>query len=385
MRATARAGGLMQDDESEQPPTLALGSAAPDFNLPGVDGKMHSLHEYDAAPVLVIVFTCNHCPTAQLYEDRIKKLAADYRGRGVALIAIQPNNPQAERLDELGYTDLGDSLAEMKIRAAYREFDFPYLYDGDTQAVAREYGPTATPHVFIFDRQRKLRYVGRVDNNMRPEYVTSEDARNAIEALLAGRPVAVPKTPSFGCSTKWMYKQAGRREELQRYYTEPVSVAPATADTLRALRRNPTGKLLLVNFWATWCGPCVHEFPSLVTSYWMYRHRAFDMVSVSANYPDARAAVLKQLEQFHASNRNYIFGTNDIYGLAAAFNPNWDAALPYTVLIDPTGKIVYERHGETDPIALRRAILANLPDDDYKGLQAYYREKFAPTAVAAGR
>src|ERR1700730_11074121 len=103
----------------EPHPTLAIGSAAPDFSLPGIDGKTHRLSDYSAAKVLVIVFTCDHCPTAQLYETRIKKLADDYAGKGVKLVAIQPNNPNAVRLDELGYTDVSDSLDEMKIRAAY--------------------------------------------------------------------------------------------------------------------------------------------------------------------------------------------------------------------------------------------------------------------------
>src|SRR6476661_1444374 len=121
----------------EPHPTLAVGSAAPAFSLPGIDGKTHKLSDYGAAKVLVLVFTCNHCPTAQLYETRIKKLADDYRGKDVQLIAIQPNNPDAIRLDELGYTDVSDSLDEMKIRAAYRHFNFPYLYDGDKQTTAR--------------------------------------------------------------------------------------------------------------------------------------------------------------------------------------------------------------------------------------------------------
>ena len=110
--------------------TLELGASAPDFDLPGVDGKNHKLHDYDAAKVLVIVFTCNHCPTAQAYEQRIIQLDADFKNKGVALVAINPNDPRAVRLDELGYTDLSDSLDEMKIRAKERGYKFPYLYDG---------------------------------------------------------------------------------------------------------------------------------------------------------------------------------------------------------------------------------------------------------------
>ena len=131
------------------PPILKIGAQAPAFNLPGIDGKLHSLKEYDSSKVLAIVFTCNHCPVAQMYERRIKALVSDYRDRGVALVAIQPNDPKAVRLSEMGHTDVGDTLSEMMIRAEFRHFNFPYLSDGATQAVALKYGPTATPHVFI--------------------------------------------------------------------------------------------------------------------------------------------------------------------------------------------------------------------------------------------
>ena len=138
-------------------------------------------------------------------ESRIKKLAEDYRERGVALVAIQPNNPNAVRLDEMGYTDVGDSFEEMKIRAAYRHFNFPYLYDGEDQKISRMYGPFATPHLFIFDAERKLAYRGQLDGS-RPGNnvpVTGKDLRDAIEAVLAGKPVEGVQKPSIGCNIKW--------------------------------------------------------------------------------------------------------------------------------------------------------------------------------------
>ena len=144
----------------------------------------------------MVVFTCNHCPTAQAYEDRIKSLDHDYKDRGVALVAINPNSPESLRLDELGWTDLGDSLEEMKIRAKDQGFQFPYLYDGDTQKVSTAYGVLATPHVFIFDADRKLRYQGRIDNSDVHE-VTSQDARNAIDA--AARPESRCRWKRRGC------------------------------------------------------------------------------------------------------------------------------------------------------------------------------------------
>src|SRR5438105_1639716 len=132
---------------AQQPhPILALGSPAPNFELPGVDGTMHKLADYASSPVLVVVFTCNHCPIAQMYERRIAQLAADYKDRGVALVAIQPNDPKAITIDELDSSDISDSLEEMKIRAQYKHLTYPYLYDGDRQSVTSAYAPQATPH-----------------------------------------------------------------------------------------------------------------------------------------------------------------------------------------------------------------------------------------------
>src|SRR5207237_3324650 len=130
--------------------------------------------------------------TAQYYEGRIKQLVTDYKAKGVAIIAIMPNDPNSVRLDELGWTDLSDSFPEMKIRARDRNFNFPYLYDGDTEEVARTYGPVATPHAFIFDAARKLRYAGAIDDSERIEHVSRHYVRDALDALLAGHepPVA---------------------------------------------------------------------------------------------------------------------------------------------------------------------------------------------------
>jgi len=366
-------GGVSAVADEAGPPTLTVGASAPDFCLPGVDGKAHCLKDYSASKVLVIAFTCNHCPTAQLYESRIKQLAADYAERGVALVAIQPNSPRAVRLDEMGYTDVGDSFDEMKVRAAYRQFNFPYLYDGETQKVARAYGPTATPHLFIFDAERKLRYQGRVDNNPREPLVTSRDARNAIDSLLAGRQIALAKTPSVGCSTKWLYKEEGREEELAEIESKPVPLQLVNAEELTKLRKNSTGKLLLVNFWATWCGPCQKEMPDFQTIYRMYGHRAFELVTVSINYPDEKAGVLSRLNRLHATSRNLLLGSTDIYSLLAAFDADWNAAVPYTMLIRPGGQVVYKRQGTINPLEVRRLIIANLADDDYIGHQAYWQ------------
>ncbi len=167
----------------EAHPVLALGSPAPNFELPGVDGAIHKLVDYSSSPILVVVFTCNHCPIAQMYERRITQLASDYKDRGVAVVAIQPNDPKAITIDELDSSDISDSLDEMKMRAQYKHLTYPYLYDGETQSVADAYGPQATPHVFVFDRDRRLRYEGHMDDSYRAELVKTHEARDAIDAL----------------------------------------------------------------------------------------------------------------------------------------------------------------------------------------------------------
>jgi thiol-disulfide isomerase/thioredoxin len=356
-------------------PILAIGSPAPDFALPGTDDKIHKLADYKDSPFLMVMFICNHCPTSQLYEGRIKKLVEDYRDKGVAFVAIEPNDAKAILLSELGYTDVTDDMEGMKIRAAYRHFNFPYLYDGDTQSVTQAYGAQATPHVFLFDQQRILRYEGRIDNSQRESLARTGDARAALDALLAGKPVAVGHLSAFGCSTKWKSKIDGQLAEMKKIEAEPVNLEMVTADDLKKLRANSSGKVLLVSFWATWCGPCVTEFPDLETTYRMFRRRDFDFVTVSANYPDEKAGVMKILHEQHASSRNLLFGTTDTYGLQAAFDTHWDAGVPFTMAIAPGGRVIYQQQGEVNILELRRAVLANLENDTYVGQPAYWAAK----------
>ncbi len=345
---------------ADQPPTLALGAAAPDFRLPGVDGREHTLQDFASAKALVVVFTCNHCPTAQYYEPRLKQLVVDYQPKGVAVVAIMPNDPQSVRLDELGWTDLSDTFAEMKLRAHDGGFNFPYLYDGDTETVSRAYGPVATPHVFLFDASRKLRYAGAIDDSERVQHVKTHYLRDALDAVLAGKEPPVTQTKVVGCSVKWAGKAGSVKAYLDKLAAEPVTLEHADAAALTALRRNAAGKFRLVNFWATWCAPCVAEFSEFVTLNRMYRHRDFEVVTVSVNRPEEAPAVLAFLKQQQASNRNLIFASTDREPLMNAFDPDWPGPVPFTVLISPEGKILYRELGSIDALAVRRAIVKEM-------------------------
>lgn len=356
-------------------PTLAIGSPAPSFNLPGIDGKKHSLADYKASRVLAIMFICNHCPASQLYEGRIKNMVDNYRGKGVQFVAIQPNAVSAISPRELNYTDVDDSLDSMVIHAKVRHFNFPYLYDGDTQQIAHLYGPKNTPHIFVFDQNRKLRYQGRIDDSMRESAVKTQDARNAIDALLGGRAIEFPERPVFGCSIKWKSQTEAKQRELKQWEEQPVNLEVATADVLQKLRANPTGKTLMINFWATWCGPCVEEFDDLLRTYLWYRSRDFELVTVSTDSPEARPAVLKFLQQHHSGVRNLQFESEDVYALQAAFDKSWDSGVPFTVVISPGGTMIHQQSGEVNILELRRAILASLPDMGYIGNASYWAKR----------
>ncbi|KAA6431434.1 redoxin domain-containing protein [Dyadobacter flavalbus] len=345
---------------AEQPETLKIGAQAPDFNLTGIDGKKYTLKTFAASPVLAIVFTCNHCPTAQAYEERIKKLTSDFKASKVAVVAISSNDPKAIRLDELGYTDLSDTYEEMKVRAKDMAYNFPYLFDGDDQKTALAYGPVATPHIFIFDKDRKLQYNGRIDDVEKPTGTPKNtDARNAIEALLAGKPVPVPTTKTFGCSMKWISKEHGVQDEQAAWAKEPVTLESIDEAGLKELIQNKSDKLRLINVWATWCGPCVTEFPDFMTMHHMYRQRDFEFISISADNPDKKAKALKFLQGKFASNKNYIFSVEDKYKLIEAVDPKWQGALPYTLLVEPGGKIVYAKQGPIDPHQMKKLIVEN--------------------------
>src|SRR4051812_29861580 len=339
--------------------TLEMGAAAPDFALPGVDGRIHRLKDFAGAKVLVVVFTCNHCPTAQAYEGRIIKMHADYKDRGVALVAISPNDPRAVRLDELGYTDVSDSLAEMKIRAKDKGFQFPYLYDGETQKTSLAYGALATPHVLIFDADRKLRYNGRIDDaDVKP--VKSHDARNAIDALLAGRPVKVEKTRVFGCSTKWADKRGDAERSLAKWDKEPVTLGKIDEAGVKKLAANDSKKLRVVNVWATSCGPCVNELPEFVAMNRMYRRREFELITISLDDPKKGEQALKVLKEQRGASKNYLYTGDDRDKFGDALDAKWPGPLPHTVVIAPGGKIIYRKNGAIAPLELKKVIANQL-------------------------
>ena len=347
--------------------TLEIGSNAPDFHLPDIDGKFYSLADFHDAKILVILFTCNHCPTAQAYEDRVIQFVNDYKNKGVLLVAIMPNSTNGLLPEECGYTDLNDSYEEMQTRAKDKHYNFHYLYDGDNQAIAIRYGPVATPHAFVFDNTRKLRYVGRLDATEKPGTAHAEELRAAVDALLTDKKVEHPVNKSFGCSVKWEWKGEYGKKVEKEWNEKPVSLQELKEKEIKELVSNPSDKLRLINLWATWCAPCVAEYPDLILLQRMYGARSFEFISLSADKAEDRDKALAFLQAKHSPIRNYRYDGTDNYKLIEAVDPVWTGALPYTLLVEPGGKIVYRSTGPVDLLELKKAIV------DHPMIGRYYK------------
>lgn len=353
--------------------TLAIGAGAPDFSLPGVDGKTHSLKDFATSKALVLVFTCNHCPDARAARGKVIKLHQDYKDKGVAVVAISGNDDKALRLDEIGYSVYGDSLKDMKSVAKEENYTFPYLYDGETQKATKAYGAVATPHVFVFDAGRKLRYHGRIDDARRSrKNIGTPYVREALDAVLAGEPVKTETTRAFGCSTKWSWKRDSVAKDNARWKSLPVTLADLDTEAAKSLATNKTEKLRVINFWSTTCGPCIAEFPELIDTYRRFQNRPVEVITISADPVKERAKVAKFLTTQQAAlsprtqpsvkkegrtSNNYIYTGENLDHLAEAIDGKWNGALPHTVIIAPGGKIIWRHNGRFDAVALRRAIV----------------------------
>ncbi len=344
-----------------EPKTLEIGASAPSFSLPGIDGKIYTLDDFRNSKILVIIFTANHCPTAQAYEERIDKLYRDFNGKGVGFVIVSPNHPQAVCLEELGYSDIADSFEDMKTRAADKKFPMPYLYDGDKQEMAQAFGPTTTPHVFIFDSERKLRFCGRIDEMENPYIEPKEhDTRNAIVALLENKPVPVEKTKTFGCSIKWAEKVEWRNKLDGDWKNKPVEIIESDVDIIKEVLANTSDKYRLINVWATWCGPCIVEYPEFITMQRMYGARNFEFVSISTDGINKKERVLEFLRERNSAVKNYLYTPENKYPLIEAVDKDWSGSLPYTLLVAPGGEVVWSHNGVIDPLEVRREIIKRI-------------------------
>jgi len=363
--------------DSYTPVTIEKGSVAPNFTLPGVDGKDHSLADHTGSKATAIIFTTNHCPDAFAAFPRIVGLVDQFKDQGVKFIAINSNAPEGLHLAELGFSIYDDSFADMKRLSVDEKLNLPYLYDGETQEVAKAYGAVATPHIFIFDADLKLRYDGRIDNGRRSRALTTDknEARDALTSLLAGEEIKVTKTRPVGCSTKWKEKAAMVARRDQKWKENPVTVETIDAATISNLVANKDlSGFRLFNGWSTSCGPCVAEFPDLAEVYRQFSMQKLEFISISLDPAGSKDKVVDFLKDHECglypqmksliekdgrTTNNFLF-EGDTEDLAKALDAEWNGAMPHTLLVGENGKVLFRHTGVVDPVKLKKIIVGEV-------------------------
>lgn len=358
---------------------LAIGDAAPEFTLPGTDGKEYKLADFSEPDVLMVYFTGTHCPVSHAIESRLQKLVIDMKDKSFKVVAINPNHNDGLRLDEFSYSRYNESFESSKQYAEDLGWQFPFLYDGEKQTVARHYGVLATPHLFIFDKERKLQYQGRFDDSRYkdPATVNQSDARNAVEAMIAGKPVPVAVTKPFGCSTKWREKKAGVIADNKKWAGTKAVIEEIDSKGIKALRENGTKNVRLFNVWSTDCVPCVQEMPDVAKILRKYSRRHLEVITISLDDPanKARAEELlgkngvvvggrieASLKKQKRKTNNYLFNEASIDALTGALDDKWSGATPYTVMVNTAGEVIYRHEGIFDIKELDAAVIKELTE-----------------------
>lgn len=332
-----------------------IGERPPEFELTDLDGRPHRLSEYLGRPVL-LTFHSVRCPISRAYTERLRTLGNDYGPpHSLKVLAI---NASANESDE-------------EVRTGMKEagLPFPVLRDRAGR-MADQYGVARTPHVFLLDGRGYLRYQGRIDNSHQPRSVTRSDLREALDEVLAGRPVRIPETVAMGCPIVRSVEAPPIVGLAQGAKGTPTEAREKAIPPVRLLKpegyapllRQSAGSVVVVNFWATWCGPCVAEFPELVRLDRELRERGVRFIGISADDPeDLQSKVIPFLRNQQASYPNFIQQVNDPQEMIDVVRKDWPGTLPATFVYDPNGRMVYTRLGIFDREDLRREIEKVLP------------------------
>ncbi len=340
---------------------------AADFSLKDLNGKTHSLKDH-RGQLAIIVFLSTECPFSNAYLERLRAIAGDYAGKNVAILGVNSN--PAESLDQI------------REHARRNKLDFTILKD-DGSRVADAYGATRTPEVFVVDGTGALRYRGRIDNSKQLDRVQRSDLREALDELIAGKPVSVAETKAFGCPIKMVRKtnaageQSGVEEAAFNLLTgssrfanslvpqkkpaakpaaakKPATAAAPTVALLKPVDFNKfknaaNGKVLVINFWATWCGPCVAEFPEFVALDKKYRDQGVKIVGISADdIEDIKPKVIPFIKEHKVTFEIVVQETDDPQEMIDVVHKDWPGILPATFVYDKQGNLIYKRFGIID-------------------------------------
>ena len=330
---------------SAQAPKLAVGQPVPDFSLKDSTGKSHSLKAYRGHHV-VIGFVGAKCPISNAYTSRMNGIAEDYKAKNVVFLGINSN--------------ANEPLNEIKAHAAKAKYSFSILKDTGN-VVADSFGATVTPEMFVLDGEGVLRYHGRVDSASDIARVERHDLRVALDELLTGKSLSKPELKAFGCQIKRAPgskatppKAAAAKAKAPNTEGLVTLLKPAEFNKLKTASQ---GKVLLINFWATWCAPCVAEFPEFVQIDKTYRSRGVRTIAISTDEKsDLEPAVIPFLKKQKAEFESFLSDADDPQLLIDVVDKNWSGALPATFLFDKQGKLVFTKYGIIDREELLKAL-----------------------------
>ena len=329
----------------------------PPFRLLGADGHIYDSTKFNKSELLAIVFLSNHCPTSQIFQHRIIRLATEYRSKGLSVIAISPNDPEAILPDELSHSALGDTLPEMAVRAQELQYPFPYLYDGKTQEVAKAYGVRVTPHAFLFDKKRKLRYSGRIGDPKNPEREDREELRIAINSLIQGIEPSVVRGLVFGNSIKWTKDRIIAERARERFSRESVYLKSANTRTLQFVRKNNSKQPKLIYVWSILDKNNRQELLQLATIYKIYRKRGLKLFTICVDGNKFSDVAHKLLNETQSSGTNYICSGTEISPLVDLRAEKGIKTTPFLGLLTPDAKVFYRSTKGLDSLAIKRNII----------------------------
>ena len=317
-----------------QPAKLTPGQAAPDFALKDIKGNQHSLQAY-RGKVVVVGFVGVKCPIANAYITRMNAIAEEYKSRDVVMLGINSN--------------FTEPVKDIKAHIQKSKIGFPVLKD-EKNIIANAYGAFVTPEVYVIDKEGTLRYHGRVDNASDAARVERHDLRVALDEMLSGNQVSKPELKAFGCQIK-------RTGEAASFVSTPVktpikmdgSVALLKPADFKRIKDEAKDKVLVINFWATWCAPCVAEFPEFVKLDAEYRSKGVKIISISTDEKsDLNGAVIPFLKKQKAEFPSYLSDADDPQELIDVVDKNWSGALPATFVFDKAGKLILAKYGIID-------------------------------------
>jgi peroxiredoxin len=320
---------------------LVIGQPAPDFTLTDLGGKTHWLKDY-RGKIVAIAFIATQCPISNDYNDRMRAISEQYARQNVIFLGINSN--------------FNEPPAEIKEHAAKNKLSFPILKD-EGNKVADAYRAARTPEMFVIDAQGVLRYHGRIDNSRDVRRVNRQDLREALNQMMAGAPVSLAEGKAFGCPIKRIQNSNEVKAAEARAKNFEPKIGMIKPVDFNKFKDAAKGQVLIINFWATWCGPCVAEFPEFVAIDRKYREKGVKMVGISADeIADVTPKVIPFIKEQNAMFDILVQDAEDPQEMIDIVDKNWLGTLPATFVYDKQGNTVYKRYGIIDRDELVGAI-----------------------------